>query len=1173
MHLKEKNYSRWLKILRIMKLFVFALFVFTVHASASVLAQNVTLKVENATVQQALTQLSRQTGVSIVYNESYFEGADRVNIDVNDVTLDEVLSICLGETGYGFRVDENVVYINKVPSQKQSPQKLVPVKGTVTDEDGEPVPSVTVMVKGTTLGTITDSNGRFQIDVPVDHVLAFSFVGMQKQEVTITDKPIELLTITMKPNISELAEVTISTGYQKIRPEQSTGSIASIGLQDLNSTVNTDNVLDALENKIPGLLLNNDIQFEGNNLFQIRGISTINGNKSPLVVIDGFPTELSLESINPNEIESITVLKDAAAAAIYGVRASNGVIIIERKEAQAGKLNVNFRSTFSLTPKTDYERFRWDDDVSSGMVDYMIERNQASASILYMYMTMPALGVMFTYPQPVIVLAEQAAGIITQEEADARYAALRSYNNTHDYQDQFLQNQTKQTYNLDISGGNKRTLYYLTVNYNTTDNENITAGGEDFRMSGRTNFTFNKWLRLKLNTDLQITKSHSSPIPDIANVYPFEHFQDENGDPAWIFSGSGINPYYNDYLMQNGLMDNMYYPLVDMNDIDNTSNNIFNRINATLLLDLGKGFNLSMGGIYEANSKETRHIAGDNSSEVKKLVNLYTVNGNSGLEYKLPRGSYLQQNKSRGYAYTLRAQLNYNKMLAEEHALNVILGGEMRDNVNKGGNAAYFGYNDQTLLQQPVDYATITGSYVSPYYLHNVNGRLSYNSLFGLSYNEDRFVSVYSSLVYSFKRRYSLTGSLRIDQSNLFGTDPKYRYKPLWSVGAAWVASDESFMEDFNWLENLKFRAALGFNGNVAKNSLPQIIASDGYNTHYSEQQRLSLSSPANSKLRWEQTYNMNLGLDYNIFKSVSGAVDYYVKKSTDVLARDEIDPTRGVSSAIVNRSSLRNSGLELTLHADWITRQHFNWNTGLVFSHNTSKILEVYNNEVTPESESYKYINWNTNYLEGYAIGAIFNYRYAGIDPEDGRTLIAGKDGSLKHFDEDNEGKDDVIYRGTSIPAYNVGLSNRFDIGNFYCYFMLNYYGGFKAKIPIPNPGVARPLEGAYAYWKEPGDELNPDMLPNITELTSGYRSYVAALDRYTINGAYITLGNVVASYSFRDAKFLRKLRIADLELKAQGSKLFTYAFNKQNYSKAMGSYEKNYITPTYTFALDIRF
>lgn len=675
MHLKEKNYSRWLKILRIMKLFVFALFVFTVHASASVLAQNVTLKVENATVQQALTQLSRQTGVSIVYNESYFDGADRVNIDVNNVTLDEVLSICLGETGYGFRVDENVVYINKAPSPKQSPQKLVPVKGTVTDEDGEPVPSVTVMVKGTKLGTITDSNGRFQIDVPVDHVLAFSFVGMQKQEVTITDKPIELLDITMKPNVSELDEVTISTGYQKIRPEQSTGSISSIGVRDLNSTVNTENIMDAHENRIPGLLLNSDIQFEGNNLFQIRGISTINGNKSPLIVIDGFPTELAFESINPNEIESITVLKDAAAAAIYGVRASNGVIIIERKQAKAGKLNVRFRSTFSITPKTDYERFRWDDDVSPKMVDYMVERNQASASSLYFLMSYNALKGAINYPEPIMILGEQAAGLLTEEEAAARYAEVGAYNNTHDYGELFLRNPTKQTYNLDISGGNAKALYYLTVNYNTNARESVTSGNESFRMSGRSNFTFNKWLRLKLNTDLQISNRFSSPVPGIDNVYPFEHFQDADGNPESVFSGSVINPYYNDYLMGRGLLDDMYYPLVDMNAVDDTDYSTFNRINATFFIDLGKGFNLNVGGIYEASSRESKHLAGEESTEVRQLINRYTVDGDTGFDYKIPRGSYLQQNKDRGYAYTLRAQLNYNKTFAQEHALNVILGG------------------------------------------------------------------------------------------------------------------------------------------------------------------------------------------------------------------------------------------------------------------------------------------------------------------------------------------------------------------------------------------------------------------------------------------------------------------------------------------------------------------
>ena len=241
-----------------------------------------------------------------------------------------------------------------------------------------------------------------------------------------------------------------------------------------------------------------------------------------------------------------------------------------------------------------------------------------------------------------------------------------------------------------------------------------------------------------------------------------------------------------------------------------------------------------------------------------------------------------------------------------------------------------------------------------------------------------------------------------MDQSNLFGTDPKYRYKPLWSVGTAWNIHKEKFIEDLDmaWLKSSKLRAAYGFNGNIPKNVLPEVIAASSVNINDpGRSYMLALSSMANSGLRWEQTANYNIGLDFSIFRNIYGSIDYYTKKSTDILASNLIDVTKGSLSAIVNQASIRNNGLELELHADWITSKHFNWNTGLVAAYNNSKVLQVYNNQITPSSKSSAYISGSySNYLQGYAVGAIFTYRYAGIDNA-GYVLTYNKDGSTKRL------------------------------------------------------------------------------------------------------------------------------------------------------------------------------
>ncbi len=1136
--------------------------------------KKVTLDVKNASLEEIIKELKKQTEVKFLYSIDNIANK-KASITVTNADLRDVLKDLFEQVNLTYEENKGVIIIHqegqKNKSGKADNGKLKKITGTVKDNNGEPLPGATVLIKGTTKGTTTDVNGNYAINVPEGSVLEFSFIGYQKQLIVVSAQKTEI-NVTMEDAVAELKEFTVvSTGYQKIKPEQSTGSIATIQAKEYDSRINGPDFLTSLENRIPGLLINGDVEFEGNSLFHIRGISTINGNKDPLIVIDGFPTELKLESINPYEIESITVLKDAAAATVYGVRASNGVIVIERKKAKAGDVKVNFRSTISLKPKTDYERYRYDKDASEHIPDYMINNYTSSASTLYFYMTYPTLAFAFTFPEPVLILAEKTEGLITADEAEERLAALKSYNNTGDYGDYFLRNIVTQTYNLDISGGSEKALYYVTANYNTNKSEQVTKDNSRFRLSARGTFKFSDRFSLMLNLDFQEAKSNSSPIPSFGSIYPFERFEDEDGNPEWIYSGSVINPYYNEQIMAQGLYDNMYYPLVDMNEITNKTHTLTNSINATFRYDLGHGFNVNFGGVYQSSITDNDHLATEESSEVRQYINRYAQIDDDELIYNIPKGSFLKQTKQRQNTFTLRAQLNYDRKITEDHSLNMILGGEMRKTISKSSISSYFGYNDQTLLQQPVDYDLITTSYTPSY--ANYNPSIGYTSLFNQSYNDDRFISIYSNLIYSYKSKYSLSGSFRIDQSNLFGTNPKYKYKPLWSVGTAWNIHKENFMQNVDWVGSLKLRAALGFNGNVAKNSLPRIIATDKFNSDYNDMQALSLSSPANTRLRWEQTFNINFGLDYNIFEHISGSVEYYIKKSTDVLATNKIDPTSGVSSALINQSSIRNSGLEISLNADWLRKKHFNWNTALIFSHNSSKILEVYNDEVTATSKSYSYTMGNTNYLEGYPIGTIFNYRYAGLDPEDGQVLIYAKDGSTKHFDEDDAGIDDVVYRGTSIPAYTLGLSNRVDVGKFYFYAMIKYYGGFKTKIPVPNPSSTRPLEGAFNYWKEPGDELDPTMLPNKSQLTNGYAKYIGALDKYTVDGSYITLGDVTVSYSFKGANFMEKVGISNLELRLQASNIYTVAFNKQNYSKAMGSYEKSYITPTYTFALNLNF
>ncbi|WP_158643923.1 SusC/RagA family TonB-linked outer membrane protein [Pseudobacter ginsenosidimutans] len=1182
------------QMMRVMRLLTFFLFAACLSASASGNAQSVTISGKALTYKQVFTAIKKQTGYVTMYDQDLFQDNKTISLFVKDLPLPELLQLIVKDQPLKYEIEDKTIFLSRKPVSFLAllPNAAAPTPLTirVIDSTGSPLAGATVLLsrknklagdKQATrimISGVTDAKGNISLQAEEGDILSTSFIGMESHTITITRAMLDngTLTINLKQSDSRLSdvEVTVSTGYQKIKPEHSTGSISTLRLKDYDSRINTTDFLTGLQNKIPGLLIDNNIQFEGNTLFQIRGISTINGNRQPLIVVDGFPTELTLNMIDPYEVESVTVLKDAAAATIYGARSSNGVIIIERKKAKAGKMNVNFRSTTGFTPRENYERYRWDKDASNTIIsaDKIVYENISPLG--WMLITEPAYSDQYPYGVPAQIMAHWRSSTdpITIEERDRQLAELGSYNNTKDYKRLFLRTATTQTYNLSISGGSRDALYYLTANYLGNRATQINNNNNQFRLSGRTMLNITKRLSLDMTTDFQQARVNAAPVPDIHSIYPYEHLQDENGNPMPVFNGSYSNSFYNNFLLSKNLKDNRYYPLVDVDEVSNKSVTLINRITGNFRYNIGYGLNFNLGGVFEVSRMDGDQLYGKKSSKAQQYINRYTSFDavNNRYTSRVPDGGILQKQDQSKQSYTVRAQLNFDKQIAGDHDLNAILGAEIRDLLERSNGEAYFGYDDQTLLHQPLDFRSLQDYFPT---MARSNPALLYDDFFKVGYRNDRYISIYSNLVYTYLGKYSLSGSLRIDQSNLFGTDPKYRYKPLWSLGAAWNIHKENFMQNMEWLKSLKLRAAYGFNGNVARNSLPEVIAKAGLTNSINASYALpmlSLLSLANSGLRWEQTQNFNAGIDYELFKGITGSVDYYVKKSTDILANNQIDATKGAPSALVNQASIRNNGVEVSLHADWITRKRFNWNSGLIFSYNNSKVLNVYNKDIGSSATSYSYVfGTNANYLKGYAVGAMFGYRYKGVDAE-GHPLILDKDGEGKRFftGTDN-GINDVVYLGSSIPKYNMGLSNRVDMGNFYFYCMINFYGGFNIRVPVPNARETRPLEGANNFWKKPGDETKPGILPAIA---TTYYSYLRYTDQYIVNSAYLTLGDLTASYTFKNSRFLKKQGI-NLEVRAQASNLYTVAFNKYDYSIATGSYEKTYMTPTYTMALNVNF
>lgn len=1169
------------------------------QVSASGFAQKISLIKSNASLQGVIKDLKKQSGYDFVVPGELFDKAKAVSIKVKDVEFRSVLDQIFENQPIAYEINNNTVTLKEKPRtffEKIVDRMLaIDVSGKVVDSlTGAPLSGANVTVKGQKKAVRTGSDGSFLLqNVETDAILVITYTGYTTKEI-ISSKDVG--TILMSVAVGNLQEVgvTVNTGYQKIKPEQSTGAVAQISTKEYESRIST-NFLDGLTNRLPGLMINNDVNFNSTSptgvqssrpLFNIRGISTMSANQNPLIVVDGYPTELTLDMIDPNEIASITILKDAAAATVYGVRASNGVIVIERKQARPGAAQFNFRTTLGLRPEEDYSRYRWDPNASAINADYTRQRqalNISPTSWGSLFTNSAVVGGQIRRSTPYYIQAQLAAGIISPEQAEISFAELANYDNLDDYSRLFTRIAATQTHTLNVSGGVPNALYYITANYTGNRNNQILNDNNRFLLTGRTTLKLAKRLSLELTTEFQEQRSNSAPIPGASEFAPYEPYTDVNGNPAAIMSKS-FAPVFNNYIMSQGLLDQNYYPLVDAYSISDKSRTLNNKTIANFNYNIGKGFNLLFGGVYETSRTEFRHLAAQGSSEVNAWVNNYTVTPTAAqptLAFKrnVPDGDFLRQRNTNSTGYTARTQLNYNKRIGN-HSLNGIAGAEMRSLLNKGNLASYFGYNDQSLLQQPVDFASIINGVAAVRgTLVTGNGLGSLDGLFNQTYSEDRFLSAFSNVVYSFKDTYSLSGSIRVDQSNLFGSDPRYKYKPLWSVGAAWNIHKEEFMTNLNWLHQLKLRSAFGFNGNVAKLSLPQVIAQAQNNTSNTPTlQSLILASNANRSLRWEQTENLNIGLDYDIFKNISGSFEYYTKKTTDVMGNSTIDPTLGANSALVNFASIRNNGLEFSLRADWISTGNFNWNSGLVIAKNNSKVLDVYRTgRYDPQ------ILDVLGYVNDYPIGAMFSYNTIGLNNE-GHPIIVDREGveyvvntststSPIAIAMSNKDSGLVQYSGTTVPSINAGLSNRIDVGNFYFFAMINYYGGFNVRVPRPIPGDTRPFEGAGNYWRNPGDELTTE-IPNLTDLTATNPSWAYKYNsNYVVRGDYMTLGDVTVSYRLNNINFIKNAGFKNFEIKAQASNLYTVGFNSYNFSAATGSYAKSYVTPTYTLGLFTNF
>lgn len=1010
-------------------------------------------------------------------------------------------------------------------------QKIEQFSGMVLDRStNTPLQGVTLTSLVGEQTTSTDERGVFALtDITLPYSVRLSYVGF-KDTIFRIEKGMmgSVLKIYLSPLDNRMDEVIVSTGFQKIPKDRATGSFDLIDNKLFNRQVSTD-VISRLEGIASSLLFDHRENVGDGASFSIRGLSTIYSNTKPLIVLNDFPYEGDIGDINPNDVENITVLKDATAASIWGVRAGNGVIVITTKKSKASQApRVMLTSNMSHISKPDLMRLPYMSSSDYIDVERMLFDNQfydAIEQLEYRPLS-PAVELMY----------QQQRGIITSADLEGNLNVLRRMDIRKDMEKYLYRSGFNQQYALSILGNAERLNYAVSGGY---DNNVGVLDQKYRRYTLRTENNITLSDRLKAEFSLLFshtdTKSGNSAYNQFSTLFPYTSLADREGNKL------PVDRYYRSSFLEQqngkGLLDWTYRPLDELRSPQNNQveNNVL--INTGLSYDIGYGINTVLKYQFDYGQQQGHRQWPKDSYYVRDLVNLYSQVDDQGnvVARPIPYGDILGTSTGLRMAHSLRLQTNYSKSW-DRHEIIGLMGGELRQVKFTTMYTQQYGFDPDILTNAAVNYDT-------DYLLYGPNG--GYRAKIAYSdYNTEtlnRFVSVFTNWAYTYDKRYNLTVSARKDGSNLFGVKSNQKLTPLWSVGASWVASNEPFFKK-TWFELLKLRSTFGYSGNLNANvsALPIIMFNNGGNLTNSPY--AVLRNPPNEHLRWERNGQWNLGLDFSLKGSrLNGSLEYFFKKNTDLIGYMPLDQTTGaISPATLTFSYLGNSadmesrGVDIQLHSKNIEGT-LNWQTDLLYSFIDTEVTK-YLAEVRGIDQ---YINGGNvvSPIVGRPLYAISALKWAGLDPENGDPVgylhgVKSKDyAAIRSLTTPEE----LVYFGSATPTHFGALRNTFAWKQLSLSFNLSYRLGFYFRRSSVSYGAIFNGTGFHAdfdrRWQKPGDETITDVPSMQYPIDANRDSYFYPRSEILIaRGDNIRLQDINLSYAFTTLKEKWKLRRLDL-------------------------------------------
>ena len=1044
-----------LKFLKIMRLGIYLVLLTTFTVSANGFSQKVkvTLNLEQRSILEIIKELRKVSDYQFLYRVDELRKCGKRDLKVQDAGVEEVMRQLLDGTHLTWRLDDDVILIKTAPKTAAPavPQKVRTVQGVVSDTKGGKLPGVTVILKGTTLGGVTDAEGNFKFEIPdqKDMILVFSFVGMKKQEVKYTGQ--ENLHIVLEDDIAEMEEVVVNGIFTR-KKESFTGSTTTFTSKELKM-VGNQSVLQSLKTLDPSFAIieNNEFGSDPNHLpnIEIRGKSSIVGltdeyetdPNQPLFILDGFESDLeTINDLSMDRVQSITVLKDAAATAIYGSKAANGVVVVETKLPAMGSLRVNYNGNLQLT--------------FADLSDYNLMNS-------YEKLTFERLAGCYR-------LIDDEGNILDEEQDQIYNDLMKEVARGVDtyWMNEPLRFATTHKHTLSIEGGDATFRYGAGLSYGKT--EGVMKGSDREVMNGNIRLIYRKGkLSFTNNLNINYSKADREPVAfsEFAKANPYFRKYDENGELKKILFQNYAATYYN--------------PLYDMNQTN---------FEETKTTGFTNNFEVDWRVIDELRVRGRFGLTKSNE-QMKKFRSPFNTEFNSQAD-NANKGSYEERN-TQNLNYDGDFSLTYGKLFNEKHMVNVV--GGMRLSQNGSNNSAY-------KVQGFIDDEFSNPAFALGY---QKDGNATYQD------SKKRAVSYYLNFGYAYDDRYLLDVNYRSDGSSVFGSDRQFTN--TWSVGLGWNIHKEAFFSDIEGISLLKLRASIGNPGNQ---NFDDYISTRIY-TYNTDNMNIFGSSAivsnlGNRNLEWQKTLDRNIGFDIIFLDNrLRVNFDYFNKRTDPLLVQIGTASSTGVKTLPRNVGKQITEGITLTMNYSIIRREDMFWSVNMNLRHQTSEYKEV--SEVLTK---YNLDNRNRNltrYYDGGSPSDLWAVRSCGIDPATGREIFLDKNGEQTFV----HNYDDEVVVGNSDPKVEGVIGTSFYYKGFSASINLRYRLGGQIFMQtlydkVENLSSSKKWENLdkralYDRWKQPGDQAKFKSIAS-SEVTPISSRFVE--DNNVLSGESISLG-----------------------------------------------------------------